>query len=325
MERRSHRDPYKRAKSTIINKDQRPKKKEKLMSKTEVKGGELVVAGVSNYSLVKSDIDFASTLEENLGDTEIGLFDLRVLKVPSGGGINWEIEDSDAEGGLRSERFVEGVIVNIVDVRNYWKTGMDEEGASNTPPDCFSYDLVNGFGVPGGLCANCEYSKFGSGKNGSQACKHNRLVFVMMEDSVLPTIIKAPPTSIKPIKKYMMDLIQKGIKRHCVVTKFSLKKVTAQGKPAYAEIEMRPGDKVDAAHIPYVQKAVESSKKFADYIIETTVSRFNDQNASEAMTCKPSEAVAAAQSQVVENGKFADTESYFDMNEGKVPVEPVKE
>lgn len=296
------------------------------MSKTESKGGEIVVAGVSNYSMVKSAVDFADTLEENLGDTEIGLFDLRVLKVPSGGGINWEIQDSEAEGGLRSERFVEGVIVNIVDVRNYWKTGMDEEGASNTPPDCFSYDLVNGFGEPGGKCANCEFAKFGSGKNGSQACKHNRLVFIMMEDSILPTIIKAPPTSIKPIKKYMMDLIQKGVKRYGVVTKFSLKKVTAQGKPAYAEIEMKAGDKISPDHIGDVQKAVESSKKFAEYIINSTVEKYRSQSDTGAISCGQSESAAAAQAEVMNSGQFSDTGSYFDdINEGKVPVQPVTE
>ena len=228
---------------------------------------------ISGYALISAE-DYSDVLEENIGDTEINLFDLKTVKVPSGGGIAWEIPDPDAEGGSRSERYIDGIIMHIQDVRNYWSTGMDEEGAAGSPPDCFSYDTVTGYGNPGGSCANCEFSKFGSGKNGSQACKHNRLVMIMEEGSILPTVIKAPPTSIAPIRKYMMELLNSASGRSGVITRFSLtKNAAAAGKPAYSVITMKNAGKVDPAYKPAIEKAKKSVKTFVEFIVKNAASK----------------------------------------------------
>ena len=42
---------------------------------------------ISGYALISAE-DYSDVLEENIGDTEINLFDLKTVKVPSGGGIS---------------------------------------------------------------------------------------------------------------------------------------------------------------------------------------------------------------------------------------------
>lgn len=100
---------------------------------------------------------------------------------------------------------------------------------SNNPPDCLSIDGITGAGVPGGKCINCPKNKFGSGENGSKACKNKHQMYLLREGEIFPVILSLLTSSNKEFSRYIKRLLSKGKKSDSVVTKFSLKKGCKQG------------------------------------------------------------------------------------------------
>lgn len=209
----------------------------------------------NNKEMVKAVADIASrypalmdsggvdgvrkALAENLDGEEITMFDLERVKVPSGGGIAWELPDG--EGGTDIQKQITGIVVFTKRIRSYWKTKFGE-GDGNSLPDCTSSDCVRGVGDPGGLCKTCRFSQFNSAldKDGKpargQACSEKRLIFLMREGRSLPTVLIAPPTSLKPLKKWLFDLSNGGLIYFNVEASFSLRKTKNQGGTEYAEV-----------------------------------------------------------------------------------------
>lgn len=163
----------------------------------------------------------AEILRENLDGGSISAFDFDTVKVPSGQGVSqWSIPTIDGE--LASPT-VEGVIVYKRTVRSYWVAAVEDGGSS--PPDCSSQDGVIGVGEPGGACDRCHLAEFGTSPNGrSQACKSNLLLFMVRPDSLLPTLVKVPPSSLKALRQYMMRLASAPAPFYGVVTSLGLEK-----------------------------------------------------------------------------------------------------
>jgi hypothetical protein len=150
----------------------------------------------------------------------ISEFDLDRVKVPSGGGITWEVPTLD---GLTTTPDLGGIIIWYRDVRSYWKQSFDEGGGQ--PPDCSSADAHTGIGDPGGACATCPMSQFGSANKGrGQACTQSRQLFILRQGSVIPILLSAPPTSLKNIRNYMMRLSGNLVHYYGVVTNLTLVK-----------------------------------------------------------------------------------------------------
>ena len=166
---------------------------------------------------------FRDSVEESMEATEVNscgagmdIGNLPRIKIPSGGGSSFEVP---TENKPVAKTTVEGIIAYATDFRTYWS---DPETAGN-PPDCTSGDTLTGRGEPGGTCAVCPMSEWGSGRNGKgQACSTKRKIFIIMENSTLPLVLDAPPTSLNPIKSYFNNL---GVfsKQYChVVSTLSL-------------------------------------------------------------------------------------------------------
>lgn len=194
-------------------------------------------------------------VRESLGpEGQIGEFDLQRLRVPSGGVLTWQV---DTLNGPESRKTIEGVVVAQKNARAYWSVPYGE-GDGNMPPDCTSEDGVTGSGNlpmvaveamgaqarPHGPwnCADCPFSKFGSAqKNGQpqrgQACKQVALLFVMQPDDILPSIIAAPPTSLKALKQFRVRLVNAGIPYWRVKLKFRLDEARNAGGIKYGQIQ----------------------------------------------------------------------------------------
>lgn len=158
-------------------------------------------------------------IEENIG-ADMTAFDLPRVKVPSGGGSFWEVMTL---AGVKPAEYLEGVIMARVDGKKYWEKGVDESAGEKTPPDCRSEDRVNGVGLPGGLCRDCKLNEFESAKKGTgKACRDFSDLYILQKESVLPTVIQVPPTSLKNLKQYGVNLMNFGCSIHDVVTRFSL-------------------------------------------------------------------------------------------------------
>ncbi len=181
-------------------------------------------------------------ISENIGNDVLTPWSLPRLKVPGGGARSWEIE---ILGEVDSVQAIRGVMLHTTINRSYWKENFDSSGGGS-PPDCVSQDGLNGVGEPGGDCLSCRFNQFGSdtGPDGTQAkgkaCKEQRVIYILQENDVFPSILVTPPTSLNPAKKYLLDLGRAGRSLGCeapgrtydqVVTEFTLKKEDRSGYP----------------------------------------------------------------------------------------------
>lgn len=194
------------------------------------------LANIDKYELVQlagsGELSVVTnTIQENLGGEQIGMSDLERVKVPSGGGIAWTVPTDEGEDSVKN---LEGVIIYTKVARAYWAEAFTGE---NNPPDCTSSDCVTGVGDPGGECAKCPYAQFGTAENGSgQACKQMRLIFLVRPEDMMPIMLAAPPTSLKPLKRYLTKLAFTRSPYWSVVTRLSLEKAKNGGGIEYSKI-----------------------------------------------------------------------------------------
>jgi hypothetical protein len=206
--------------------------------------------------------EISTILRENLGADDPAARDLPQVSVPAGGGTMFSVPSIDGAQDLRE---IVGIIVATKHTRAYWKDSFDETGGG-TPPDCISEDGECGLGDPGGDCASCPYSVFGSAKNErGKACSEKRLIFMTTPEEILPIVIKAPPTSLKNAKSYLMGLTSRGKKLYEVFTGLSLEKDKSKDGITYSKIMFhKVGDVTDKELItayaesikPYLTRAI---------------------------------------------------------------------
>lgn len=221
----------------------------------------LAVREPSSYAIMQNDpAELREALVVNSGGQRISPFDLDVVKLPSGGMTAWTIPDI-IEGEVISKT-IEGIVILQRSIRSWWRESLDEKGGGS-PPDCSSQDGVTGYGLPLGHpdlepmsydadgqptvsyeaykaqfnCDACPLAQFGSAaKGGGQACKQNRLLFVLTPESSLPIVVKVPPSSLRAVQSFMLKLSGKSIPMYGAVISLALKKVQNGSGIDYAEI-----------------------------------------------------------------------------------------
>jgi len=159
------------------------------------------------------------------------------VKVPSGGGLAWEVPT--LEGETEPKKELVGVIVGIQNIRSYYAR---EYTGGNEPPDCSSRDGI--FGEPasdsaegyGGRCSACPMSAWKSGKNGGQACSQRKLLLLLQEDSMLPIVVNVPPTSLRELDQFLLRLTAKKLPFFKAVVALKLVKEKSSGGIDYARI-----------------------------------------------------------------------------------------
>jgi len=132
--------------------------------------------------------------------------DLAKIKLPTGGGKNWEIP------GAASAPTFDAIVAMQQKVRAFWPG----EFAGNTPPQCASVDGVTGEGDPGGACAACPHSDFKGG------CPPKVRLFLLLPESILPTMLVLPVTSVRTWRRHMVDVSNMRKLFYAVVTRFGL-------------------------------------------------------------------------------------------------------
>ncbi|MCK5639238.1 MAG: hypothetical protein KAJ19_00520 [Gammaproteobacteria bacterium] len=195
------------------------------MAKEESKSKALAIVEAPYSALMIQQDDVALMINEEL-DGELGVFDIDRIKIPSSGITSFSVPNLEGETDMVKE--IEGIIIYKKSVRAYWEKSYDDVGAA--PPNCSSDNAISGDGEPGGTCKKCDYSQFGTAINKDdtpgkgQACKLMMLVFILGEDGFLPKIVVCPPTSVAPMRKYFVRLLDKGIRSSTIITKLSLEK-----------------------------------------------------------------------------------------------------
>ncbi len=197
------------------------------------------VAKIEEYAIMVPDTNIGDIIRENLGGEQISAFDLDRIIVPAGGVTTWTVPTLEGEEEMKA---LSGIIVHTKNPRVYWQ---EDFGGGGTPPDCVSEDGIEGLGDPGGKCAQCALSQFGTGKSGrSQACHQRRLLFLVQPDSLLPLVIDVPPSSLKPSKKYLLRLASQRKPAYSVVTTLTLVKAQNQDGIAYGQIAFAAAEEV---------------------------------------------------------------------------------
>ena len=177
-----------------------------------------------------AEFDLTDGLAQELDGLEGGF---ERIKIPSAGSTVFEVPGDDPAQPDAVKEF-SAVILYHHPLYAYYKS---KYTGGSQPPDCGSFDGVIGTGDPGGNCQKCPYNQFGSGENGSKACKNRRRIYVLREGEIFPLLLSLPTGSLKEFSRYIKRLLSKGKKSNSVVTKFSLKKATNSGGISYSQAQ----------------------------------------------------------------------------------------
>jgi len=194
-----------------------------------------------SYALTINDDVARQFAEMAAGGGAIDVTVLPTVKVPAGGGLNFELPSGDATKELR------GVMILRQPVRAYWAGSIEDTGGGQ-PPDCSSQDAVTGHGDPGGDCLTCPLSQWGSKPDGgnAQACRHITRVFLLQPGHRLPLYFPAPPSAFRAAYVYNLALFDTNTDPFGVETVITLEKTQSKGGVGYSRPVFRRGEPLAA-------------------------------------------------------------------------------
>lgn len=199
-------------------------------------------------------------LNEAMAEDCQGLeFSFDRVKLPAGGGTAFEIPSAEGEE-YEMAKDITGVIVYNHPAYAYYH---DKYTGGNNPPDCGSFDGIQGIGTPGGNCASCPYNKFGSGDGQSKLCKNKRMLYILRENELFPITLSLPTGSLKAFTNYVKSQLSRGRKPNRVVTKITLKKATNASGIAFSQAVFSFVRMLDADESAAIAVVTESVKAYA--------------------------------------------------------------
>lgn len=203
--------------------------------------------------------DFAQIIKEEMGD--LGGITFEEVKVPSGGGLAFEVEGDEEPEMVKT---LSGVIIHHHATNAYWSSDYTGE---NAEPDCLSTDGEIGVDRFTGEirdCRKCEYNQYGSSGNG-KACKNMQRIYFLREGEYFPIRITLPPTSIKALKNYIgsKKVVLSGKRSWQVLTEIKLQKAQSSGGITYSQCVFSKIRNLEAEEALVMQNMHESIKEQA--------------------------------------------------------------
>jgi len=209
---------------------------------------------VGDYKIFTKNEAFDKAMQINLGNRKLTEADLEKISVPTGTTVVWTRRGL---GKKIIEEALEVVIIHANESRSYYSSPYEQSGGGERP-DCYSDDLITGKGTPGGECATCELAEYESATQGlGQACRHIKKLFVIFKDGPMPKIIQIPPTSLRGVDDYFMDLGSSGVPFYCVESVLTLQKAKSS---VVIDIEMK-------RHLD--EPAQEHAEKYRDELLKS--------------------------------------------------------
>ena len=222
-------------------------------------------------------------LSENLGGRPLSAQDFDVIKVPPGGVRYWNVITPEGEKDIDT---VTGVIVQFTKPRAFWIVPL-EQSDGHSPPDCFS-DPEGRVGTGKRWegddedegdrhdCAACPLNQWESGANGrGKACKEKRMLYLMQEDELLPVVVQAPATSIRPLERYFLSLAKGRDPRPYWQVKTDLTlEADRTGQFPFGRIVAHRGGAVELAHVGRLEAY---RKSINQIILQNTIPLQQDQ------------------------------------------------
>lgn len=175
------------------------------------------VALAETFQLPQIANDIKSLIEEEMDGLQLSF---ERIKVPSGGGLAFEVPDENGDTDVQKELL--GIIVGHGPENVYY---MSEFTGGSEPPDCVAVDGKLGTGSPGGDCAECPYNQWGSGTDGiGKACQNRHKVFILFDGELFPYMLTLPATSIKNFSDFVKRNVMKNRRTSSFVTRVGLMK-----------------------------------------------------------------------------------------------------
>ena len=225
------------------------------INETTATGASRALATQNNSFLALASIDFTAMASDELSGLDLQFERIKML----GGGAGMFEIPGEGDSPETVKEFSAVILYHHV-LNAYYSTKYT--GGSN-PPDCGSLDGIIGTGNPGGRCQSCAYNQFGTGDNGSKACKNKRRVYILREGEVFPLLLTLPTGSLKVFTKYVKTQLSKGRKTNAVVTRFGLKKVTNAGGIAYSQAVFSFDRELTPEEYTVIQPLSEQIKRYA--------------------------------------------------------------
>lgn len=218
---------------------------------------ELVKA--DNFELVTLTGELAEAIAEEMDG--LGTIPYDRVKIPSGGGIVFEIPTED-ENNPDTEKEIVGVILDHHPVNSRWEGAYD---GSDQPPVCSSFDGKHGTEVETGEikdCVSCPYNQFGSAAEGEgKACKNSHRIYILRQGNPVPMVLTLPPTSIKYVRDYIAkSIVLKGMRCYNAITKITLKKEQSAAGIPYSRACFTFVDKLAPEQVAMTKEMAETIK-----------------------------------------------------------------
>lgn len=201
------------------------------------------------------------------------------IKIPAGGSTIFELPSGNPDEPDTVKEF-SAVILYHHPMYIFYSS---KYSGSSNPPDCLSTDGITGIGNPGGNCINCPKNKFGSGENGSKACKNKHQIYLLRENEMFPLILSLPTSSNKEFSRYIKRLLSKGKKSDSVVTKFSLKKAVNKTGISYSQVQFSVARELTNEETRLIKNYSEQVKSYAQSKANLQTSQDVDINTGEIM------------------------------------------
>ncbi len=230
------------------------------------------MADNKNTNLVAKEgfaLNSREVLDEAMAEDCQGLnFTFDRVKLPAGGGTAFEIPSSESDE-TEMVKDITGVIAHNHPAYAYYS---DKYTGGSNPPECGSFDGVNGVGNPGGSCQSCPYNKFGSGDGQSKLCKNRRMLYILREGELFPITMSLPTGSLKSFTNYVKKQLSRGRKLGQIVTRITLKKATNASGIAFSqavfsfERMLTPEERTAVASVTETIKAYASNLKPSTFV-----------------------------------------------------------
>lgn len=227
-------------------------------------------AVLGDYQIMRHNpAEVGEIISEIFGKAGANRFDLENITVPSGkSAAMWSLPTLDGED--EAVKTIDGVIIYSQDIRVRYEKSFDESGGGDQP-DCSSVDAVTGQGNPGGDCATCPFAQWGSARpkadgteRKGQACQAKRLLWMVRPEQMLPTIVVAPPTSLKIVRQYQIKLAGRGLRSWQVATSLGLEKAQSGDGIGYYKIQPKMLGELSQDEIDRIKPLVEMAAPVVD-------------------------------------------------------------
>lgn len=218
-----------------------------------------IAVKAENFNLITLTGDMAEAVAEEMDG--LGAIPFDRVKIPSGGGLAFELPGEDDDDETETAGELVGVILDHHPVNAYWA---EKFSGGNEQPDCSSFDGKQGIVRETDEirdCESCPFNKFGS-DNAGKACKNVHRVFLLREGNPVPVILSLPPTSLKYMRDYIgKRVLLKGFRCWQVLTRITLKKEKSKDGITYSRAafsfldKLTPEQEQQAAAMRNVVKA----------------------------------------------------------------------